>query len=352
MESRKPLISVIVPVHNGEPYLADCIRSIQNQTYQNLEVIIVNDGSTDETAGICTKLQKEYGNVKVITMSDEGVSMARNAGMDHAEGLFITFVDADDRLRPDMLQILYDCIIETESDIAGCRFFVWRDETEWQRFSEGLSVVQLPQGVSGKAPVQPHRIYKTDTYVINVLLQGNSRCWSKLYRRSVIGDIRFREGLSIGEDMLFLVDILPFVEKIAETGYPGYGYFQNPNGAMGREFTPAYMDQITCWEIAREKLSDMASDEDLYVQVTSILMIGIMLTVGKIAVLPTPRWREQEKYLKICQKKLQEAMLVQGAYNKLSVGYKIKTRMFRYLPKLYLTLYHLKKVPNRERTGL
>lgn len=349
MESREPLISVIVPVHNGEPYLADCIRSIQNQTYQNLEVIIVNDGSTDETAGICTELQKEYGNVKVITMNDEGVSMARNAGMDLAEGLFITFVDVDDRLRPDMLQILYDCMTETGSDVAGCHFFIWKDEAEWKKLSEAVPAVQMLQaGQDEKQPMISHEVYKTDTYVRKALLQGNSRCWSKLYRRSVVEKIRFRQGLSIGEDMLFLVDMLPFVEKISETAYPGYGYFQNSNGAMGREFTPAYMDQITCWEIAREKLSDMDSDEDLYAQVTSILMMGIMLTVGKIAVLPTPKRRAQEKYLRICQEKLQEAMLVPGAYNKLSMGYKIKARMFQYLPKLYITLYHLKK----ERTGL
>lgn len=338
------MISVIVPVYNGETYLESCIDSIENQTYRNLEIIIINDGSTDKTDRVCARLQENYDNIKVISMNDEGVSAARNVGIEAAEGEFITFVDADDRLKPDMLQMLYDCITETESDIAGCRFFIWKDESEWKKFSDAAPMTQiLSEGQEGKRPIKGHKIYKNDTYVRNALLQGNSRCWSKLYRRSAVGGVRFRKGLSIGEDMLFLMDLLPFVKKIAETQYPGYGYFQNPDGAMGREFTPAYMDQITCWEIAREKISDMDPDEDLFAQVTAILIMGIMLTVGKIAALPTSRRCKQQKYIQICHEKLKGAMSMPGAYQRLSVGYKIKAGLFRYLPKSYLMLYHLKK---------
>lgn len=331
MESRKSLISVIVPVYNGEAYLEDCIHSIENQTYEKLEVIIVNDGSTDHTDRVCAALQEKYRNIKVLAIADRGVSVARNTGIEAAEGGLITFVDADDRLCPDMLQRLYDLIVETGSDIAGCRFFIWEEEAEWKKLS------------SGKHMSESHRVYKTDTYVRNALLQGNSRCWSKLYRRSAIGDIRFREGLSIGEDMLFLVELLPFVEKIVETEYQGYGYFQNPGGAMGRKFTPAYMDQIRCWELARERLSDMDPDKELYAQVTAILIMGILLTVGKLAVLSLSERRKQLKYINICHGKLKDAISVPGAYHRLSVGYKIKAGLFRYLPKLYLTMYHLKK---------
>lgn len=110
---KKPLISVIIPVYNGEKYLADCVNSIREQTYQNLEIIIVNDGSFDGTERVCEKLQTSYDNVQIITLKDEGVSAARNAGIEAAKGEFITFVDADDRLRPAMLQILYDCILQT-----------------------------------------------------------------------------------------------------------------------------------------------------------------------------------------------------------------------------------------------
>lgn len=333
------LISVIVPVYNGEAYLADCIASIECQTYQNLEIIIINDGSTDGTGKVCTALQETYANVRIITLQDEGVSAARNAGIEAAKGDFITFVDADDRLRPKMIQVLYDCLIDTKSDIAGCRFFIWKDETEWKEFSERDEETSLD------AP----QLYTPDTYVRDAILQGNSRCWSKLYRRTAVGRTRFRTGLSIGEDMLFLVDMLESAEKITETTYVGYGYFQNPKGAINRGFTPKYMDQITCWEIAREKISSMKKissvkfEKEQSIQATAILMMGIMLTAGKLAMLSYAERKEQKKYVQVCHDKLKEAMRIKGAYGKLSIGYKVKTGLFRCFPNLYLLLYHWRK---------
>ena len=336
MDDKESLISVIVPVYNGESYLLDCIKSIAGQTYQNLEIIIINDGSTDGTGKVCTRIQELYNNVQIITMNDEGVSTARNAGIEAAHGEFITFVDADDRLRSDMIQVLYDCMMSTGSDVAGCRFFLWKSEDEWKKLSEEKNSHR-----NNREYITASKVYKPDTYVKEAVLQGNSRCWSKLYRRAAIGKQRFREGLSIGEDMLFLVDILPYVGKFVETEYPGYGYFQNPNGAINRMFTPRYMDQITCWELARKAILKM--DKSLDAQVTALLIIGIMLTVGKLAILPPAERRRQTKYIRTCHEKLKDAMLVSGAYGKLSKGYQIKARMFQLLPNLYLTLYHLEK---------
>ena len=284
MENREALISVIIPVYNGEAYLEACIESIRNQTYPNLEIIIVNDGSTDGTAGICTKLQSMYDNVHVITMQDEGVSAARNAGIEAAKGEFITFVDADDRLRPDMLRILYDCILTTECDVAGCQFFVWKNEDDW----ENAAVKDTEQSISAS-----FRTYTPDSYIGEAVLQGNSRCWSKLYRREALGETRFRTEFSIGEDMLFLMDMLASVRKIAEIPYQGYGYFQNPGGAIARGFTPKYMDQITCWELARDIIAARNAERDLYEQVTALLMVGIMLTAGKLAMLSGAERRKQ-----------------------------------------------------------
>lgn len=327
-------ISVIVPVYNGETYLADCIESIEKQTYQNLEIIIINDGSEDGTGRVCEQLQELYGNIKVIAMGDEGVSAARNAGIRAASGDYITFVDADDRLRLGMLDTLYECMIKTESDVAGCCFFTWESEAEWQKYSN-----EENSGYYGGAP----QIFTPDMYVRNAILKGNSRCWSKLYRRELLNTVRFREGLSIGEDMLFLLDVISVTGKIAETEYPGYGYFQNPNGAMKRRFTPRYMDQITCWEIAREKIRTIDAGEDLYVQATTTLIMGIMLTAGKIAFLSASERQENSEYISICHEKLKEALRVPGAYAGLSAGYKLKARIFVCMPMLYLFLYHMKK---------
>ena len=328
-ENEKPLISVIVPVYNGQDYLEDCIDSIEKQTYENTEIIIINDGSTDDTASVCVRLREAYDNLHVITMEDGGVSAARNAGIDAANGVFVTFVDADDRLRPKTLRVLYDCIMRTGSDVAGCGFFSWRKEEEWEAF--------LREKCRIGRPVE----YTPSQFLREQLLRGNSRCWSKLYRRSAIGELRFPQELSIGEDMLFLVRILPFLRKIAEMDYPGYGYFQNPEGAMNREFSSKYMDQITCWELAREEALKL--DPTVGIRAASLVITGIMLTAGKLAMLPFFERRKQKEYIKLCHEKLKEEMQVPGAYKELPKGYQLKAQMFLAMPGIYLALYHLRK---------
>ena len=103
----QPLISVIVPVYNGELYLKNCIESIEAQSYEPLEIIVINDGSTDGTAEVCEKLAQSYENLSFITTEDLGVSASRNHGIALAKGELLTFVDADDRIHPQMLQRLY-----------------------------------------------------------------------------------------------------------------------------------------------------------------------------------------------------------------------------------------------------
>lgn len=334
MRSDEPLISVIVPVYNGQDYLENCIRAIENQTYGNLEVIIVNDGSTDATGAVCKKIQADYDNVHVLTLGGEGVSAARNSGIEAAQGSLIAFVDADDRIRVDMLEILYQCICDTGSDVAGCSFFIWSNEEEWKQGAARKTV-------SGERAAGQTYVYNADRYLQEAVLCGNSRCWSKLYRREILDGVRFPEELTIGEDMLFLVRLLPYVNRIAETDYAGYGYYSNSTGAMNREFTPRYMDQITCWQLARAEVLRM--DTSLDAQVTALTMVGIMLTAGKIAVLPAGQRRMYREYVQVCHEKLKETMQVSGAVRRLSAGYRIKVRMFLLCPNLYLCLYHLLK---------
>lgn len=324
----QPLISVIVPVYNGQDYLEKCIESIERQTYENLEIIIVNDGSTDHTGTVCGRLQERYQNIRVIVTGDEGVSAARNAGIERAVGAFVSFVDADDRLRPKTLQVLYECIMETGCDVAGCRFKEWEKEEEWEEFLSHRCAI-------GK-PVK----YTASDYLKEEILKGNSRCWSKLYRRAAIGNLRFPEGLTIGEDMLFLVRLLPYVRGIAETEYPGYGYFHNPKGAMNRKFTKRYMDQITCWELAREEI--LKIDREQNEQVSAILIMGILLTVGKLAALPMRERREMKQYVEICHDKLKRESGFAKVCKRLSPGYQMKRKLFLFMPQIYLFLYHIR----------
>ncbi|MDE6404327.1 MAG: glycosyltransferase [Lachnospiraceae bacterium] len=325
-------ISVIVPVHNGASYLEECIDSILAQDYEALEVLIVNDGSTDNTAKLCDRLCGLHDCLRVITLPDLGVSVARNRGLEQARGAYVMFVDADDRLRPGVLKSLYGLLCQTDSDMAGCSFAAWGTPEEWERLRVEK---EMPEALAGS---DAGKVYDSDAYLKENILRGNTRCWSKLYRRELIGQVRFREGLTIGEDMLFLVELLPRMRRAVETDYPGYGYYQNPGGAMRRPFTPDYMDQIYCWEMARELI--VKRDASLSAQTDAQIMVAVMLTVGKIALLFGKERRKAGEYLRVCHRKLKEFVKEKECYPYLPEGYGIKVRLFACLPGLYVWLYH------------
>ncbi len=289
-------ISVIVPVHNGQEYLAACVESIAEQTYSELEIIIVNDGSTDGTQAVCEELAGRYHNVKIITLPDLGVSEARNHALEQMTGNYVMFVDADDRLKRDTAERLYEVLTKKECDVAGCGFGIWHTEEELSRLME-----DEPEEAERNLTITEYDGYR---FLAEGILNGNSRCWSKLYRRETVGDIRFRKDFTIGEDMLFLVDIQPKVRRAAEMSYPGYCYYRNPNGAMQRPFTIEYMDQIACWETARERI--LKIDRGLTDRVTSHILISVMLTVGKIALLPPEKRRDFQACLKLCRPKIKK----------------------------------------------
>ena len=119
----KPLISVVVPVYNVEQYLKKCLDSIIKQKYNNLEIIIVNDGSTDNSQKICQEYVKKDKRIKLITQKNQGLSAARNTGIDNAHGKYISFVDSDDYLDLEFINELYNTIIENKSDISACDFW-------------------------------------------------------------------------------------------------------------------------------------------------------------------------------------------------------------------------------------
>ena len=329
----QPLISVIVPVYNGELYLKNCIESIEAQSYEPLEIIVINDGSTDGTAEVCGKLAEIYENLSFVTTEDVGVSASRNRGITMAKGEFLTFVDADDRIHPQMLQRLYDAIEQTGSDIAGCQFTIWNTDREWEITANSVPV-DLPESKS----------YQKQEYLKEQILCGNSRCWSKLYRRSLLNRVSseqwFREGLTIGEDMLFLMDLLPETGTVTEIDFRGYGYYQNPQGAMNRSFRPEYMDQIRCWQTAREQAVRIAPECEH--KVTSILLISIMLTAGKLAGLNGSERKQYLPYIRECHDLLRKEKYDREAVQMLSKGYRLKVWFFAIAPKLYLWCYHLK----------
>lgn len=352
-------LSVIVPAFNAGKYIGNCIDSIEHGSLpeSELEVIVVNDGSTDNTAKVIDSKMQEYSNIQMVQTNDEGVSVARNRGMQKASGEYITFVDADDIVTEKMFSLLIAEAMESKADIVGCGFFTWSktEDIPGQRnygsddnsnlvsgdrddhnISDETFGVEGGHGNSDSDAAIKKSVFNSDDFIKEEIIGNhNSRCWSKIYSRKCLEGIEFKEGLTIGEDMLFLTQAVKKANSIVELDYKGYGYYQNEKGAMNRPFNPKYMDQITCWELmAQETGCDLVVNR----------FMSVMLVVSKIALLSKKDQKQNYQYINICKEKLKELIneFPEGL-KKLDRGYRIKCRLFKLSPKLYLRLYGLWK---------
>lgn len=325
-----PGISVIVPAYNAESYLRECIYSIENQTYDNFNIIIINDGSTDRTADIIDELSQEYDNIITANAKDQGIAVVRSMGLDMVNCEYFTFVDADDRVVPKLLEILMDTALDTGADIVGSSFSRWNTQGEWESILCNAAIAPPP-------PV----LYTPEEYLTRqVFERNNSRCWSKLYKHSAVGDLRFDKDILIGEDALFVVRLLSQVDTIAELDYKGYAYFSNPNGAMLRPFEPTYMSQLRSWELIREEAGRLVPEGVVYA--TKNILISLILTAGKLALLSRSEQKKYQDYIDEVHSRLKLEARDKAAYAMLSRGYRLKGAIFNACPKLYLRLYHLR----------
>lgn len=324
----KKAVSIIVPVYNAVPYLERCMVSLLGQTYDNTEILLIDDGSTDGSGRICDDFADRYDKIRVFHMQNAGVSFARNKGLEECRGEYLTFVDADDILAEDMLGHLVGIIEKSGSDVAGCDYFEFR-EKKWKKASEREQDAEKDnlwiEVLSGSE------------FMEKGVLGSDTRCWSKLYKRESVGSLRFDTGLTIGEDMLFLLELAREGKQFCRSGYKGYGYYVNETGAMLRGFKDSYMDQITCWQRALEIIGKEKAD--LTERVEAIVLISTMLVVGKLALLSGRERKEKAQFVERCSAVVRKNSKNQAVFQKLDKGYRIKVRMYYYVPKLYMTLY-------------
>lgn len=226
--TNEPLISVIVPVYNVEKYLARCIESILNQSYINLEIILVDDGSTDSSGKICDEYAADDKRIYVIHKENGGQSTARNAALDCAKGEYITFVDSDDYIHTDFVKIMYETIIAYDGDIVQCDYI------------RGTEDVFPNIPMSGKCKL-------IDVYTALSSFIYKVIPWAKLYKKSAIGMIRFPEG-KINEDDATYYKFAYNCKRICILENRMYYYYMSPNSTMRSEpkldFIEVYEDRI------------------------------------------------------------------------------------------------------------
>ncbi|MBR5118992.1 MAG: glycosyltransferase family 2 protein [Muribaculaceae bacterium] len=204
------MVSVIIPIYNVQDYLARCVDSVLAQTYTDLEIILVDDGSHDTSGDICDEYDIKYRNIRVIHKTNGGLSDARNAGLDVAQGQYVTFIDGDDYVHPNFVEALLNTINTTGAQIAVCT---------WQELKDG----DTPRKVN----VEKARckIYSQEEAINTVFYQGelnNSAC-SRLFETQLFKDLRFPEG-ALYEDLAIIYPLLRKVEKVALLKAPMYYY--------------------------------------------------------------------------------------------------------------------------------
>ncbi|MGX8832887.1 glycosyltransferase family 2 protein [Amedibacillus sp. YH-ame6] len=206
---KEPLVSVIIPVYNAQNYVSNTVSSILNQDYKNIEIILVNDGSKDNSKAVIEDLIEKDSRISLIDQENMGVSETRNRGIENAKGEYLMFVDSDDFLKANVLKGMVDSLPSECSMLFGGYAMMkgnFKDKKSVQEFAPLSSEIIIPEDI--------RNIY--DVYYLNKIFLS---IWGKLYRTDIIKqyNIRFKKDFKIGEDMLFIQDILTL-------DYPVYSY--------------------------------------------------------------------------------------------------------------------------------
>ena len=236
----EPQVSIIVPVHNCEMCLTSCLDSLMAQTFLSLEFILINNGSTDGSERILKRYTDADERFVLIIQDNQGVSGSRNAGLRAARGQYIGFVDADDYIDSDMVERMYRCAEETQSDVICCDYFLTFPQRE-----EG-NILQMQDAVVDVSEMGTELIYLR-------YLARNPVVWNKLYRRKIIGESgAFFEG-EYGEDLLFNLKLAPFIRRISTVGESKYHYVQRRSSlSHSVELNPEPLETLFSHYLGRE----------------------------------------------------------------------------------------------------
>ena len=231
-----PLISVIVPVYRVEEYLERCVKSILSQTYKNLEVILVDDGSPDQCPAICDACAEKDARVKVIHQEIKGLSGARNAGIDAASGEYLAFVDSDDYVSPHFIEELYQLLQDTGCAIGQCRFSYVKGDG---LVEEGDSAFCIYRGES-----LMEQLYGPEEKATCFVVAWNKLYWAELFKET---GIRYPEG-RIHEDEATTYRLFHEAKKLAFLDRALYGYYTENGGSITSVFSAKRLQWLTAHE--------------------------------------------------------------------------------------------------------
>lgn len=311
----KDLVSVIVPVYNVEKYLGKCIRSICEQTYENLEIILSDDGSTDGSGKICDQYACTDSRIRVIHKENGGLSDARNAGIEMASGQYFMFVDSDDTITRDTVEKLYSAAIEYHCEIAVCNMVrIYEDGTTEPFYHPTDRVIVLENQQRFETLNQP------------------SVC-NKLFLAEFFEDIRFPKG-KFYEDT-FVYHVLVYKAKqIVLTGHNGYYYLSRKESILGKpRYTDRYFDFI---EAVYTRLMYLMEHEVSYYAEQAGLSLYVAVANGEKHIVKTEqnvvKFRQIHKWYR-------EAYVFLMKSSRIGIKQKVRLVLLRYFPRVHNRLF-------------
>ncbi len=267
----KDLISIIVPVYNVEKYLEKCITSILNQTYKNLQIILVDDGSQDKSGQICDKYKLQDNRIEVIHKKNGGLSDARNIGIEKARGKYIGFVDSDDYISKTMYEDMYKIIQEREGDVCISNLYIVNENKEILK--------NIDNGIEEYNKIQILR---------EILLDKNiqSYAWNKLYKKSLFKNIRYPIGKKY-EDIGTTFYILEKCKKILVIGKPEYYYINRQGSIVNNINEQTILDYIDIiserYDYVKDKYKQLEKYNKYYLAKTLITAYNDISNFEKIS---------------------------------------------------------------------
>ncbi|MDR6546845.1 glycosyltransferase involved in cell wall biosynthesis [Chryseobacterium rhizosphaerae] len=314
-----PLISLIIPCYNSKHTLEKCLDSVIRQSYNNLEIIIIDDGSTDGTSKICEDFQRNDERIKVFKQENSGVSKARNKGVELATGEYICFVDSDDWVETNYCSELYNLLVNENVDIAIIEA-IYEDENGKVVFNKPISSEKVFEGKRALALLLEDRIIQ-------------SHPWGKLYKTFFLKNVYFPENLKCFEDYSTLFKIFDKAEKVAKSNDKLYHYIQHDD-SLSHNLSPetAYYFYLAIMEVFKfwESTTQVKNQR----RITKSVIRKLLMVLKRILRNTT----KEEMYAE--KEKIRQSFKLFLRYPATDIGleYYFYLRMYYYYPNLYTKL--------------
>lgn len=258
-------LSIIIPVYNVENHIKQLLNMIVKQYCKGIEVILVDDGSTDDSFKICKKYSEMYNFIKVTFQKNSGVSSARNTALDKASGSYVVFLDSDDEITDTYISDILE-LCDLDKDIVQMNWFSGNPIEGYK-----LATVDLPEGDS-----------ISEEYVRCLVQQKSNAPWNKIYRRNIIEryKLRFDTSMTVGEDINFTIQFIQHAQTIYVSKKAAYKYFINPNGLCGNINLSFFYDNYKLNKNIIKMLDTEGYSEGLYHELANSMLRTVFRTIG------------------------------------------------------------------------